>query len=252
MLSSVVAVVALLALVLPGFIVTELAQSRRASSGPRGALDTILRSLWYSVAIHLIVALAGWTESLYRKLDAPNEWLNHVGAISLYGFVVVVLVPTLLGLSLGRRLRRREQRGQLRWFDYALGGRDARQAWDWVFQHLDGDFVLVYLKSVADPPEGATDADAGSMDAHAPWRTLVGKVGRHSYASQTGAAERDLYLEEVWPADATGRALGDFRPRRGLWVPASEVAALYVIEPDFDAKTPGAVRKVLCRVLSCD
>jgi hypothetical protein len=227
--TTLVAVLSLLVLVLPGFIVAELATSRRASRGGRTDLELVLRALWYSLVLHLVVAATGWTLAVYHNLDAPHEWERHVPAIAAYGLVVVVVAPTLLGLGLGAYLRRREQAGRLKAVDYALGASDSRHAWDYVFQHLDAGYVVVHLKTLVGEA-------APQIDGAGEWRALVGTVGRHSWASQTPASRHDLYLQKARPATLDGRILGEFAPVRGVWIAQDEIAALFVLEPDFDKK----------------
>lgn len=203
--TTLVAVLSLLVLVLPGFIVAELASSRRASRGGRSDL-------------------------VYRDLDISHEWEQHVTAIAAYGLVVVVLAPTLLGLGLGAYLRRREQAGRLKGIDYALGASDSRHAWDYVFQHLDAGYVVVvHLKTLSG--DGAPQ-----IDGVGEWRALVGTVGRHSWASQTPASRHSLYLQEARPATLEGQILGEFAPVRGVWIAQDEIAALFVLAPDFDRR----------------
>jgi hypothetical protein len=225
--TTLVAVLSLLMLVLPGFIVAELAGSRRASRGGRSDLELVLRALWYSLVLHLAAATTGWTLAVYRDLDTPHEWERHVTAIAIYGLVVVVVAPTLLGLGLGAYLRRREQAGRLKGIDYALGASDSRHAWDYVFQHLDAGYVVVHLKALAGEP-------ALRVDGLGEWRALVGTVGLHSWASQTPASRHDLYLQEARPATLDGRILGDFSPVRGVWIAQDEIGALFVLDPSFE------------------
>lgn len=59
--TTLIAVLSLLVLVLPGFIVAELASSRRASRGGRTDWELILRALWYALVLHLVAAASGWT-----------------------------------------------------------------------------------------------------------------------------------------------------------------------------------------------
>lgn len=228
--TTLIAVLSLLMLVLPGFIVAELAGSRRASRGGRSDLELVLRALWYSLVLHLVVAATGWTLVVYRHVDSPHEWEQHVSALAIYGLVVVVVAPTILGWALGAYLRRREQAGRLSGVDYALGASDSRHAWDYVFQHIDAGYVLVHLKTLQ---SGPTLSALGLDPRDGAWRALVGAVGKHSWASQTPAECHDLYLQEVWPATLDGRILGEFAPKRGMWIRQDEIAALFVMEPDF-------------------
>jgi hypothetical protein len=228
----------LLAFVLPGFIVTQLAESRRATRGSGGDLEIVLRSLWYSLVLNLIVFATGWTTQIYKDVESGNAWEKHTLAVGVFAATVVFVVPVMLGTILSHRLRSREQRGQLRSFDYALGGRDARQAWDYMFEHLDGGYVVLQLQTLP----GTSSAAVG--DQHR-WdgTTIVGKYGKKSWATQTPSPRYDVFLEEVWPADVSGQILGTFQPSRGLWINADNVAALYYLEPSLPDPEPGWLSK---------
>ncbi len=98
-----------------------------------------------------------------------------------------------------------------------------------MFQHLDARYVVVHLKTL-------WGNGAPQIDGAGEWRALVGTVGRHSWASQTPASRHDLYLQEARPATLEGRILGEFAPVRGVWIAQDEIAALFVLEPDFDRR----------------
>jgi hypothetical protein len=225
MFDTLIGVIALLAFVLPGFIVTQLAESRRATKRSGGDLEVVLRSLWYSAALHLIALAAGWTSLIYGEVERRNAWEHHLLGLGLFVGTVVFVVPVMLGTALGRRLRRREQKGQLGGLDYVLGGRDARQAWDFMFGHLDAGFVVAQLKS---PSMSLAASTPGARDWNG--RTVVGRYGKRSWAAQTPSLRYDVFLERVWPADHTGRVLGEFETPRGLWLDADNVAALYRLD----------------------
>jgi Family of unknown function (DUF6338) len=248
MFDTLIAIVVLLAFVLPGFIVTQLAESRRATKGSGGDLEIALRSLWYSVALHLIALTTGWTSRIYNDVRSPGRWEHHVRALGLFVGTVVFAVPVVLGLALDRRLRTREQRGQLRGLDYVLGGRDARQAWDYVFEHLDGAFVVAQLKT----PLGmlASSDDGEGIEA---WTgtTIVGKYASKSRATRTPSSRYDVFFEEVWPADAEGKIIGNFQPPRGAWVDAENLAVMYIVDPPPPQVGPGRLRKLLCGLRGC-
>lgn len=129
-----VAVVSVLVLVLPGFVIVDLQRRKRAS------------------------------------VAADSDW---------------ELVLRAIGLVLNALLIGAERSGSLKWWHYALGGRDARQAWDYIFQRLEteGRWLVVKL------------ASAGS---------IAGKFGTESWVSQSPASgDHDLWLEEIWTVDGS-------------------------------------------------
>jgi hypothetical protein len=212
-----------LILVLPGFIIADLAEARRAQRPERSDWELVLRALIYALVLQSVVLLTGWTTWLIDRTDLLGStkpgttptWEHHVDAIAIYAVIVIILVPTIIGLLLGWILRRAERRGSLTWFHYALGGRDARDAWDYIFLRYGAGFVLVHLKP--------------GVEGRSPF--LVGKFGLSSWAAQTPASSRDIYFEEVWPAKADGEILGEYTAQRGIWIDASQIDAMFFINP---------------------
>jgi Family of unknown function (DUF6338) len=165
--TTLVAVVSVLVLVLPGFVIVDLQRRKRAS----------------------------------------------VAASDLaYGVVVLAVAPVVLGLALNELLLHGERSGRLRWWHYALGGRDARQAWDYLFQRLDtGRWVVIKLKTA---------------------RAIAGKLGNGSWVSQTPAPDgHDLWLQEIWTVDDAGRPAVMVEPQQGMWIARDDIEALFVIDP---------------------
>ena len=202
-------------LILPGFLVVQLSERRRPATPPGGDLELVLRGLVYALIIQSVAALAGWLPALIDVLSGDG-WKDHLDAAAIYGLVVCVVVPTAIGLLLGKALRDAEADGSLKWWHYALGGRDARRAWDYMFSRHNGAWIRVYFK---DPAEGRAPA-------------MIGKYGTHSWASQS-PADPDLYLQEVWPADADGQVAEDVFDAGavgGLWIDGGEIARIEVLD----------------------
>jgi hypothetical protein len=106
----------------------------RASAAADSDWELVLRALSYSLTLHLLAS--PWTRALVLRLE-NGEWDRHLSSLVTYGLVVLLAAPVAIGLGLNELLRRAERSGRLKWWHYALGGRDARQAWDFVFQRLD-------------------------------------------------------------------------------------------------------------------
>jgi Family of unknown function (DUF6338) len=211
--TTLVAVISVLALVLPGFVIADLQRRKRASVAADSDWELVLRALSYSLILHLVAS--PWTRSLVLKVE-DGGWQDHVSALVLYGAVVLVAVPVAVGLALNEVLLRAERSGQkLRWWHYALGGRDARQGWDYIFQRIEqGRWIVLKLAS---------------------GRAVAGKLGRGSWASQSPATSgHDLWLQEIWSVDDFGRPAAMVEPRQGMWVARESIEALFVIEPPED------------------
>jgi hypothetical protein len=210
--------------VLPGFVLVALAERERARPSARATAELILRALLYSLAIQSLPAALGWSGDLLTDLDGPG-WQEHLDALALYFAIVGVVVPTGLGLLLGAWLRRAETRGALNWLHYALGADDARNAWDYAFRRSGSAYVFVQLR------EGVAQ--------RSPF--LVAKFARLSWAAQGPESPRDVYFEQVWPADATGRIVGEYAAPRAMWVSADQIDALFFIDVTVDEPFADAV-----------
>lgn len=219
MLTSAIAVLAGVALLVPGFLVAELATTGRARS--RGSdLDLLLRALAYALIIHLV--FLWWTVDLVREVGPVEGWVDEAGALGRYAAVVLVAVPVLAGTLLNVYLRAAERsRGPLPLWAAVFGGRDARDAFDYALcQLLDGGWVIVELKGRG--PGG---------DA----RYVGGTFGRESHAGLSPHLH-NLYLQEEWQVDpprsgAPPNLVGPIRPRRRLVIAAEEIATVHVITP---------------------
>jgi hypothetical protein len=208
--TTVAAVISILVLVLPGFVIADLQRRKRASVAADSDWELVLRALSYSLMLHLCVS--PWTRDLVLKID-DGDWHDHLSALVLYGAVVLVVAPVTIGLALNEVLLRAERSGRnLRWWHYALGGRDARQSWDFIFQRIrQGRWIVVKTRG---------------------GRAIAGKLGKGSWASQSPApGGHDLWLQEIWSVDDFGRPGSMIQPRQGMWISREDVESLFVIDP---------------------
>jgi len=215
MADTFLSVVIAVGVVLPGFIAVELTQRGRAVSMSGDAQSTLLHALFYAVLIHLVWSWRTW--QLAQDL-AGRHWQQHLGELVAWVSLVLIVSPIALGLVINALLQRAERRGSLAWWHYALGGRDARDAWDYAFQRAAaaGAWVLVHLKG------GYPECP----------RTVLGKFGQHSAVGQT-PAEHDLFLQELWSVDELGNPVARVDPSRGMWVAKAEIAEIYFLDDEF-------------------
>ena len=174
----------------------------------------MLRGLVYALLIQTIGIFTGWLPHLAHEVNG-KQLTDHLSAVAAYGLVVCIVVPTVIGLLLGTWLRTAESDGALHWWHYALGGRDARRAWDYTFSQHNGSWMRVVL---SDPAEGGP-------------RAILGKYGMRSWASQS-PADPDLYLQEVWPTDDQGRVSEEDLDRGspgGMWIDAKQIARIELL-----------------------
>jgi len=213
MLSTSIAVLAAIALLMPGFIVAELAQAGSARA-PRSDLEISLRALVYTIFLHLL--FIEWTASRLGQVGSAGNWAHHVGALVLYAVVVLIAAPALLGTVLNLLLARAE-RGEKppnRWMA-ALGAGASGDAFDFAFQQVKKDGAWVVMELV-----GHTEQEP---------RLLGGIFGGRSAIGQTPSAH-DVYLEKLctvtrgadglWMLDRRGK------PDRGVYLPAAQIARI--------------------------
>ncbi|MGA8744547.1 MAG: DUF6338 family protein [Solirubrobacterales bacterium] len=203
------------AFVLPGFITADLAESRRASKASRSDLELVLRGLVWALLIQGAVAASGWTQTIVNDVSSGDAWKHHLGELISFSLVVGIAIPTILGSLLSVWLRHAEQDGQLKFWHYALGARDYRKAWDFVFGRQDGAYILL------------TVAEDGKA------KHFLGKYGPGSYATQAPTEPAEIYLERAWPADRNGIVEASVlvrKPQRGMWVDTEKIERLEILD----------------------
>jgi hypothetical protein len=227
-LTSVVAVVSIVALVLPGFIALRVASGRRAQPTTIGDLELVLRALGYALFIHLLFVAIGWTPALVHRLSNPDKWADH--RLEIVGFAsAIVVTAVLLGALMGWTLRRLVTRPspESGWHGvifHALGGQDSRDAFDYVFERrkreTNNDFMVIVR----------TDGGDGDRDG-----VYVGRYGANSYFGLT-PRPHDLYLEEMWKWDDSNDLVKQTL-HHGAWFRAEAIKDLDFRELPHDEKT---------------
>lgn len=218
MLTTAVAVLAAVALLLPGFIVVELAIARGARSS-RSDLELALRALSYALVLHL--AFGWWTAALVERVGRVAEWAGHVGALTLYAGVVLVGAPVALGVALNFALARIERlEGPPPLWAAALGAGQARDAYDFAFQRVSDEGAWLIVELV-----GHTSAEP---------RLVGGRYGRASAVGQT-PSPHDLYLEQLYLVGEDDNGLrhltAAIEPPRGVYLSGSQIARIELLAP---------------------
>jgi hypothetical protein len=216
MLNTAVSILAAVALLMPGFIVAELSIARSARSS-RSDLELALRALAYTLIIHL--AFGFWTVSLIERVGTPEQWANHLGAISAYVGVVLLGTPVVLGTLANRYLAAVESRdGPPNLFAAALGAGEARDAFDYAYQRWRVEGVYVIVELVGHTPESP--------------RLVGGVYGRRSAVGQT-PQPHDIYLQALCTVheDEHGVRILDQKidPERGVYIAAHQIARVDLV-----------------------
>lgn len=222
MMNTSAAILSAIALLMPGFIIAELSVARSAR-GSRSDLELALRSLSYTLLIHVIFGF--WTVHLVATIGAPDEWKEHWTALIVYGAVVLLLVPALFGALLNRYLARAEAAdGPPNLFAAAFGAGEARDAFDFAYQRWrkDGGWVIVELI-------GHTDDRP---------RVVGGIYGKRSAVGQT-PSPHDVYLESLCTvainSDGVRSLASRVQPDQGVYIAASQIARIDLLPSDASA-----------------
>jgi hypothetical protein len=216
MLDTAVSILAAIALLMPGFIVAELSVARSARSS-RSDLELALRALAYTLIIHLVFGF--WTVSLIHSIGSPKDWSDHLGAISAYVGVVLVVTPIVLGAAANYYLAHVErQDGPPNLFAAALGGGEARDAFDYAYQRWRRDGVYVIVEMVGHEPEKP--------------RLVGGVFGRASAVGQT-PSPHDVYLQALClvaeDVDGVRSLTQRVDPPRGVYIPATQIVRIDLV-----------------------
>ena len=212
MLSTAVSVLAAVALLMPGFIVAELgARSPRSS---RSDLELALRALVYTLFIQLFFGF--WTAHLVRSVGPPERWSHHLGAITAYVSIVLLLAPIAIGVALNLYVGRiTDPDGPASLFASLLGVEEAKDAFDYAYQRWrrEGSYVIVEL--VGHTPELP--------------RLVGGVYGKRSAVGQAPSAH-DIYLEALCTVEEDGNGIRAVAqrvvPDQGVYIAASQVARI--------------------------
>lgn len=201
---------------MPGFIVAEVSVARSARSS-RSDLELALRALTYALIVHLMFGF--WTANLIKTVGPPEDWVDHVGAISTYVAIVFLGVPVAVGGLLNRSLAGVDSSdGPPNLFAAGLGGGEASDAFDYAYQRWrkNGAWVIVELVGhTADSP-----------------RLVGGVYGRRSAVGQT-PQPHDIFLEALYEVEVDANGIRNLAepivPGRGVYIAASQIARVDLV-----------------------
>lgn len=222
MFTTTISILGAVALLSPGFLIVELSDARRARA-KRSDLELTLRSLVYSVLVHLV--FCWWTTWLVREVGHVAAVGDHLLVVAVYVFVVLIVAPVAVGLLIGAHLSRDERSpGPPSLLAVAFGAGQATDAFDFAFQHnYEGAWVIVEL--------------AGSTSSSP--RYVGGVFGRGSAVGQT-PAPHDLFLEKVARigiddgGDPYVESLAN--SPYSLYIPADRIARILVLRDEGEGR----------------
>ena len=198
-----------LVLLLPGWVLVAV-YNRGTPSGKSPTAPTLVSGAAFGgVLIHLL--FAWWTIPLLEAIikDGPTA---HAGQIVGWVAVVVVVAPALLGAAFGKfsDWADHQTNATFRAFLYRLGVSATVRtpdAWPIAFRtQTSGKFVRVTVKGP-------------------PLSTILGRYGTRSAAS-SDSSRHDLFLQEEWLADASGRFWQKIPGSTGVWLDGKQIQSV--------------------------
>lgn len=218
--TSYVALLIVVLVVLPGAMYTW-AFERQASGFGVSLTDRTLRLIATSLIFHLVF---GWVEYwLYRTSFTGKAFGTGQFAASWLALILMVAIPGAFGAIVGglyatrhnrsdkwQFIRKRlNERNEIEVLRFLLGRAPAPRAWDHLFSARPSGYVRI-------------------RTTESSW--IAGLYADKSHAA--GAPyETDLYLEEAWGIDDSGTLVGDSGLGYSMYVPASKIAWLEVLQP---------------------
>ena len=194
-------VIVLLAIV-PGYTAIALYRRTKTYERPSTDLRTIIPAIAVSFVIQVLVF--PWTE--WQLVPVRSDLTAHPWRLWLWGLAVVLLVPVVGGLVVGRLtdallIRAEEQPGKFKKFVERLLPQVPPSAWDMFFLEKlsDGDFIIAALND-------------GTK--------LAGVYYGPSFAL-TSPQPQGIYLAEEWLLDKEGNVDVRVEGSKGLLLPTA-------------------------------
>jgi Family of unknown function (DUF6338) len=211
-------IIVLLAIV-PGY--TAIALYRRTKTYERP--DSDLRTFIPAIAVSFVIQVLVFPWTAWQLLPVRNDLAAHPVRLWLWGLAVVLLIPVVGGLLVGRLtdvllIRGSEPPGRVKKFAARLLPQVPPSPWDTYFLDppADGDFVILTF-------------DDGSMRAGAFYGPAF---------AMTSPQQQGIYLAEEWLLDADGNIDSRVLGSKGLLVPlAAKIKYVRILRPGDAAGT---------------
>ncbi len=193
-------------LVVPGFIIIFVRSqfiTGRIPTYPAGFLSYLTTStVYWAILIFLALPIVNYVISILLFYGVWWEGLSfYLASIKYFGpFVLIVLLPALIGISFGYNWKKN-------WIRSILAKLQLNpvhptpSAWDWTFEDLGEQFVLVALSD-------------GSY--------IGGLMGSDSFVS-SDPTERDIYIQQIYDIDDPN----NWHPRyHGVLITGGEISTI--------------------------
>ncbi len=191
-------IIAAIAFLIPGFIISELVQRII----PVINKDYKIRILEYFIYSFLNIFL--WAIPIYNVyINVINEW-NENCILLLWIIALMIIFISPIGIALIIVLCNKNNLLEKICKHLQLTYNDSDpSAWDFKFKKIQGEWVIITLSDK---------------------RTVAGFIGKNSFIS-SNSKERDLYIDEVWEVDKKGK----WKKRvgtDGIWIKHEEILSI--------------------------
>lgn len=214
------ALIILVAFALPGFVTVLIQERTFKSAEDPTALDRLLRILYYSVWIYLLLALVALIFGIDRQ-SIQHLYDRYQGnpAELVWRGTLVVLVPSFIIANATRLWTGSRAQRWLLNMARINERHEQPTAWDYFFGQRHNVYIRVTMK------------DGGRV---------LGFYGARSFAAYAKDG-RDLYLERHYVQDEKSGWFGEeTHGNHGVWIKADDAIAVEFYDPDYASKAEAA------------
>lgn len=189
-------IIAAIAFLIPGFIVTSITK-RVIPIIDKEYKTRILENFIYS-----FLNIFLWTIPIYKIYLNKEWWYKNYSLLWIVGLLIIFLSPIVMALIIILFNQYEISRKICEYFNIPSIDTEP-SAWDFKFKQIKGEWVLITLSDK---------------------RTIAGFIGRNSFIS-SNSKERDLYIDEVYEIDEKG----EWKKRKrtdGIWLKNEEIKSI--------------------------
>jgi hypothetical protein len=203
------ALLILVGFVLPGFVAVLLKERLYEVRGEESTFDRLLTTVYYSLLVYLLPALAVVLLSMFGILDRSGlvQFVSARSPLWLTGLVaiaVLLVLPTLAAVGASGWMNSSWRRRFYASSDRLNPEHRTQTSWDFAFNHEQDLLLVIELKD-------------GSR--------VAGYYGKRSHSGY-GTRTRDLFLEERWDVSSDDGSISRPPAERhsvGIWIDADEI-----------------------------
>lgn len=189
-------IIAAIAFLIPGFIVTNI--TKRVIP----LVDKEYKTKIFENFIYSFLNIFLWSIPIYRIYLSIEYWKENYVLLWIASFLIIFLSPIAIALIIILINKYEIIRKVCEYFNISPVDTEP-SAWDFKFKQIKGEWVLITLSDK---------------------RMVAGFIGINSFIS-SNSKERDLYIDEVYEIDENG--LWKKRKRTdGIWLKNEEIKSI--------------------------